>query len=496
MELHGLLSFIDEDLLCSHEDFALLYLRNPQNNQLARLADIIRPVIKRHLRSDVQASGHVAFTKRIAKTIQFEPYSDEQELYELVSAYLRRPDTIAFGPRPNPLILTVARKLLASSTAAIIGFLRTVRARLLRAEATDIEALLDDVEDLRDVVEDARDLAGLRGEAWIEPGTAEAQDALRIKVPIGGFDDEIAEIDGYIALAEAIAADAKADHLVEALPEILDGVCENAGRRLAVIFTESRKTQSFLVKRLQSAGISEQIITLNGSNDDADSSRLLFEWRARHADDGSVSGSMSSDIKAAIIERFLASENALLISTESGGEGVNLQACSIIINYDLPWNPQRLEQRIGRCHRYGQKLDVLVINLQNKCNRVEERLIELLTHKFKIFEGVFGASDQVLGAIEADVDLSAEVSRMLQTCRTAEEVDRAFNELACRLMPAITSDRKEARRRLFDMLDEAVVARLQARDRNTVALFDDFLRRLAIVIRPNCRARIFSTPSR
>ena len=93
----------------------------------------------------------------------------------------------------------------------------------------------------------------------------------------------------------------------------------------------------------------------------------------------------------------------ILISTESGAEGVNMQFCSLLINYDLPWNPQRIEQRIGRIHRYGQKCDVVIINFLNKGNRADERVFELLNENLKLFSRIFGASDEVLGAIESEM---------------------------------------------------------------------------------------------
>ena len=109
-------------------------------------------------------------------------------------------------------------------------------------------------------------------------------------------------------------------------------------------------------------------------------------------------------MKAAIVDAFKSDEKSILIATESGAEGINLQFCSLLVNFDLPWNPQRVEQRIGRCHRYGQKIDVLVVNLLNRKNRAEARVYELLESKFQLFSGVFGASDEVLGVIESGVD--------------------------------------------------------------------------------------------
>ncbi|MCV4732030.1 SWF/SNF helicase family protein, partial [Escherichia coli] len=91
---------------------------------------------------------------------------------------------------------------------------------------------------------------------------------------------------------------------------------------------------------------------------------------------------------------------------------LNLQFCSLVINYDLPWNPQRIEQRIGRCHRYGQRHDVVVINFLNERNAADRRVYELLEEKFTLFSGVFGASDEVLGTIESGVDFEKRVNEI------------------------------------------------------------------------------------
>ncbi len=93
-----------------------------------------------------------------------------------------------------------------------------------------------------------------------------------------------------------------------------------------------------------------------------------------------------------------------MIATEAAAEGVNMQFCSFVINYDLPWNPQRIEQRIGRCHRYGQKNDVVVINFVNKRNYADIRVYQLLKDKLNLFDGVFGSSDKVLGSIDSGID--------------------------------------------------------------------------------------------
>ena len=99
-----------------------------------------------------------------------------------------------------------------------------------------------------------------------------------------------------------------------------------------------------------------------------------------------------------------------MIATEAGAEGINLQFCSLVINYDLPWNPQRIEQRIGRCHRYGQKHDVVVVQFPQSQERRRSARLSTASEKFQLFEGVFGASDEVLGAIESGVDFEKRIT--------------------------------------------------------------------------------------
>jgi len=142
----------------------------------------------------------------------------------------------------------------------------------------------------------------------------------------------------------------------------------------------------------------------------------------------------SPEERRALVEDFR--NNAqVLICTEAGAEGLNLQFCNLVVNYDLPWNPQRVEQRIGRCHRYGQQRDVLVINFLNRQNAADARLFELLEKKLNLFDGVFGASDEILGALESGVDFERRVLDIYQSCRHPDEINAAFDKL-----PAGTTD--------------------------------------------------------
>src|SRR4029077_19184287 len=189
----------------------------------------------------------------------------------------------------------------------------------------------------------------------------------------------------------------------------------------AVIFTESRRTQDYLVRLLSEAGYEDQIVLFNGSNSDPASKAIYQDWKARRAGSDLITGSPSADMRAALVERFRTSAK-IMIATEAAAEGINLQFCSMVVNYDLPWNPQRIEQRIGRCHRYGQKHDVVVVNFLNKKNAADQRVYQLLDEKFKLFTGVFGASDEVLGSIGSGIDFEKRIGDIYQKCRTGEQI--------------------------------------------------------------------------
>jgi len=213
-------------------------------------------------------------------------------------------------------------------------------------------------------------------------------------------------------------------------------------------------------------GYLDQLVLLNGSNNDADSKQIYQAWLKKHQGSSRVSGSKSSDMKAALVDKFR--EDASIMScTEAGAEGINLQFCSLIINSDLPWNPQRVEQRIGRVHRYGQKHDVVVVNFINKGNRADERVFELLSQKFKLFEGVFGASDEILGSIESGVDIERRIHDIYQRCRNDDQIEEEFNLLQAQLQTDLEVRSQDTRRSLLENFDVDVVKRLNLRREET-----------------------------
>ncbi len=132
----------------------------------------------------------------------------------------------------------------------------------------------------------------------------------------------------------------------------------------------------------------------------------------------------------------------------------------------MPWNPQRIEQRIGRCHRYGQKFDVVVVNFLNKSNAADQRMYELLNEKFRLFDGVFGSSDEILGAVESGVDFEKRIAEIYQKCRSVEQIQFEFDQLQRELEAEITEGQKDAREKLLNNFDQEVVekVRIQSND--------------------------------
>src|SRR5262249_44448992 len=432
-ELFGLVSFLDEHVFGDVKAFRARYQsREVAERELADLRERLRPLCQRTLRR--QVTEYIRFTNRIPFTQDFTPTRAEQELYDLVSDYLQRDTLHALPDKLRPLMTMILRKLMASSSFAIAGTLNAMAERL-QTQAIE-EILAEDFEAFTELDDE-----------WSE---GEARDAAS---KIGEFDpdlkDEIDELRRYGTLAASIPDNAKGDALLKALEEGFAKLASLGAARKAVIFTESRRTQDYLVRLLEDHAHAGRIVTINGTNTDDRAGTIYRAWLERHAGEPIITGNKSVDLRAAIVEHFRDHAD-LMIATEAAAEGVNLQFCSLVVNYDLPWNPQRIEQRIGRCHRYGQKHDVVVINFLNRGNAADERVFELLSEKFRLFEGVFGSSDEVLGALESGVDFERRVADIYQSCRTAKEIDGAFAALCEELDAQITARMADTRTTLLE----------------------------------------------
>ncbi len=451
MELYGLVSVIDPYAFGDESTFRDQYVSSRNEEDRNReLKKRLEPFVVRTLRKQVQE--YIPFTKRIAITQNFTPNDDEQTLYEAVSAYLQREDLAALPNSQRQLISLIMRRILASSSFAITQTLKMMIHRLETAgqkslyeelSSDQIEALDDDLREK--ILSDAPD-----------------KDAIVKKEKIR---EEAAELSAYLALAEKIQKNSKGDALLIALEKAFNQAAELGAPKKAVIFTESTRTQAYLYNLLSENGYEGRIIRINGSNNAPDSKAIYEAWLKDQGDKASRS-TRAIDMKSSLVQAFR-DYGTIFLATEAAAEGVNLQFASLVVNYDLPWNPQRIEQRIGRCHRYGQKHDVVVVNFVNTRNEADKRVFELLNEKFKLFDGVFGASDEVLGVIASGVDIELRIHQVYQTCRTSEQIQQAFDLLRQELDEQIQANLSKTRQNILDHFDEEVSALLKTRQTET-----------------------------
>ncbi|MDV6347633.1 SNF2-related protein [Nitrosomonas sp. Is35] len=466
LELYGLVSFIDEhtfgDLKSFREQFANLNQEQVFQTLKARL----KPVCHRTLRRQVTA--YIPYTKRLPLVEEFTPEESEDRLYHLVSKYLQRDNLQALPSSQRSLMTLVLRKLLASSTFAIAGALTSISTRLkrkLRKQETT-ESLEDELDQDYEALDET-------AEEWTDDESAE----LLTEDDRKALGQEIAELDAFAALAISIDHNAKGKALLKALGIAFAKAKELGAAEKAIIFTESRRTQNYLLRLLANSPFAEGIVLFNGTNTDDQSKVIYNQWLERHKGTDRVTGSRTADMRSALVDYFR-EEGRIMIATEAGAEGINLQFCSLVVNYDLPWNPQRIEQRIGRCHRYGQKHDVVVVNFLNRKNAADKRVFELLAEKFKLFEGVFGASDEVLGAIESGVDFEKRIAAIYQHCRMQEEIQTAFDQLQLELSLEINESMTRTRQQLLDNFDDEVREKLKVRDEASKAYLNHYERLL------------------
>ncbi len=295
------------------------------------------------------------YTRRLPLVEEFTPEESEDRLYQLVSEYLQRDNLQALPPSQRSLMTLVLRKLLASSSFAIAGALTTLSNRLkekVRAQEPQ-QTLAEELEDEYEALDETAD-------EWPEDTSPPLSDADKAAI-----EAEIRDLDDFTALATSIHQNAKGKALLKALSVAFDKAAELGAEAKAIIFTESRRTQSYLLRLLADSQFAEGVVLFNGSNTDERSREIYAAWLERHRGSDRVTGSRTADMRSALVDYFR-EEGRIMIATEAGAEGINLQFCSLVVNYDLPWNPQRIEQRIGRCHRYGQKHDVVVVNFLNR----------------------------------------------------------------------------------------------------------------------------------
>jgi len=450
LELYGLVSFIDDRVFGDLDSFRSQFTGREQS--FSSLRDRLAPICKRTLRKQVQP--YVSYTARKAIVEEFTPSSEEQELSKLVADYLRRPNLKALPEGQRQLISLVLWKLLASSTHAIAGALETMAKRL--------QGVLDEVTEVPDLADELDEDYESLDETADEWNGQDSDVAAASRLERDVIAQEIEELRHFKTLATNIRDNAKGKALLTALDRAFAELDRLGAPRKAIIFTESKRTQEYLLNLLADTPYGDGIVLFNGTNSDQRAQAIYKDWLKRHEGTDRISGSKTADTRAALVEHFK-ERGKVMIATEAGAEGINLQFCSLVINYDLPWNPQRIEQRIGRCHRYGQKFDVVVVNFVDRSNEADARVYELLSQKFQLFEGVFGASDEVLGAIGSGVDFERRIAEIYQNCREPEEIKSSFEQLQLDLSGEINEAMVKTRQVLLENFDEEVQEKLRMR---------------------------------
>ena len=410
-DLHGLVSFIDKRIF---GDVRLFERKYEVAQDYKDLKECLSPVLYRTLRKDVK---YLTFKNRECFTCDFTLTKEEKILYAAVNEFLKK-DTLYAFPAGNirNFIILVIRKLLASSSKAVIETFEVIKDRLEKLYAGTKSANTQEGFDFFwQYIEDA-----------IEDEEVEIEDE-SVVIQKEYIKEELNQVNNIIAIAEQVKSNAKFSALLTAIDLAFDNQNRLGIDNKIVIFTESKRTQKYIAAELRKNGFKEDdVLTFNGEGNDELSKKIYRAWRAKNF--GGVEYGRAVEFKHAIVDYF--KDNAkILILTDAGAEGLNLQFCNTIINFDLPWNPQRIEQRIGRCHRYGQKNDVLAINFLNKENAADQRVYDILTRKFELFNGVFGASDTALGVLESGSNFENKILEIYQNCNNVREINAAFDKL-------------------------------------------------------------------
>jgi hypothetical protein len=430
-ELWGLVQYVEptgtllgdittfREVFCDDDDRTLV---PGQEHELQRRLGV---VLQRTLRRQAQEFLDRPFTQRRCRLYEYEMSSDERSLYDDVTEYLLQPSLYAFAGSQRRLLLIGFHRRMASSIPALAASLENVATRLRRLKTGQRARLSTD--DLRDL-EDEEDVEG-ESEEQAPPSD------------VGAVAKELSLVEDFVARARTLPHDAKARSFQDAIRVVLERGRDGRGSGKAVVFTESITTQEYLRRLLLDIGLSDEDVTLfRGTNDHDRAKQAHARWvqeEGRNLPPG-TRPTREVAVRLALVHEFR-TRSRVLVCTEAGAKGLNLQFCETIINYDLPWNPQRIEQRIGRCHRYSQQRDVTVVNFIARDNEAHHLTFEILSQKLDLFGKVLDASDHVLHEPRTDapetavsvvsIEFENDLRRIYSRSRTLDEVTREIAAL-------------------------------------------------------------------
>lgn len=359
-EIFFLIQLIDPDILGPLTTFQSQFAQDA-----SLLRDRLAPVVIRRRKIDVGG-----FTKRFAKTVKIDLSRDEREFYDRTTEYVKTEFNRALsrGDNLKSFIMIVFQKLLDSSAYALLKALDGRRARL-EGFYFRVMQEISESEDVAEAVREYQEEEGFEEHGMINPQEIRS---------------EIQHLTHLARLGRKIESDSKLKHLQKILKTM-----RASGHQKFVIFTQFKSTLEYLAENLKP----QKVIGFHGG--------------------------LNFDQKEDAIKAFFADAD-ILICTEAGGEGRNLQIAACLINYDLPWSPLKLEQRIGRIHRFGQTRDVHIVNFACR-DTVAERVVEVLEEKIRLFENALGPSDTLLGVFESEYKFGRSLMAFLGAKKTKRE---------------------------------------------------------------------------
>jgi ATP-dependent helicase HepA len=358
---------------------------------------LIEELLSRHRLSEALVRNRKAvvggFMPRVAAVWEVDLTDPEWKAYHAVTQYAREGFERARVEKNNALgfLMVSFQKLVCSSSAALR---KSLRSRIEKLEKKLVPSSSSPPD------EDELD----------ETPVTEALDSLLATRFRENTETEIAELGAIVALLDRIPLDSKTRVLIERLNDIL----ESEPNAKVIIFTQFLETQAYLAEHVPSSWTTH---IFNGGLKPADKDRAVARFRD---EDGPQ----------------------LLISSEAGGEGRNLQFSHMLVNYDLPWNPMKVEQRIGRIDRIGQKKPVSIFNLSTT-GTVEERVLHVLSERIGLFEETVGGLDPILGDVEGDLRKILALAD--------EKANQALADFELRLASRV-SEARAAERRLADLI--------------------------------------------
>ncbi|MHA1758632.1 MAG: DEAD/DEAH box helicase, partial [Promethearchaeota archaeon] len=353
------------------------------------------PLFIKRIKEDLRDfEGKPLFLPRNVKTIAFRLSPEEKDLYNNVSRYVKEQYNKALSrdkKRNITFALIILQRRLASSVYALHKSLQRRKNRLQELlEQTEFPVFSklrhgDNWEELEDWNEEER---------WKEEALWET---LSVAQNRRELEEEINILKDLIQQAITIINSEKEIKISE-LKKTLNDLKDRFPREKIIIFTESKDTLEYLEQRIKTWGY--KVNTIHGG--------MSLEERVN-------------------AEKIFKNETQILVATEAAGEGINLQFCHLMINYDIPWNPNRLEQRMGRIHRYGQQKEVFIFNLVAEDTR-EGQVLKKLFDKLEEIKNALGR-DKVFDVI-SDVYHGIDLSRLLlEAAASARNIDQIIQEL-------------------------------------------------------------------